>query len=208
MNIINSIATTYDKLNTVQKASIAETVGGVFQINVLKAALNDLNSQYSIYTRALETSSGATDEAITRNEQLNQTLEALINKTIQNFTKFGAAVGQDVFGPALKKVLGGLNTALESFGEGDSQDVGSRIGKGLLKGLGDFLAGPGLAIGGLALFNIFERLTVFTADAFKSLTGLNSKAAEQKVLQSQILSILSKNPEIIKQINSGETSLL
>ena len=208
MNILNSLATTYDKLNTVQKASIAETVGGVFQINVLKAALNDLNSQYSIYTRALETSSGATDEAITRNEQLNQTLEALINKTIQNFTKFGAAVGQDVFGPALKKVLGGLNTALESFGEGDSQDVGSRIGKGLLKGLGDFLAGPGLAIGGLALFKIFERLTVFTADAFKSLTGLNSKAAEQKVLQSQILSILSKNPEIIKQINSGETSLL
>lgn len=208
MNILNSLATTYDKLNTVQKASIAETVGGVFQINVLKAALNDLNSQYSIYTRALETSSGATDEAITRNEQLNQTLEALINKTIQNFTKFGAAVGQDVFGPALKKVLGGLNTALESFGEGDSQDVGSRIGKGLLKGLGDFLAGPGLAIGGLALFKIFERLTVFTADAFKSLTGLNSKAAEQKVLQSQILSILSKNPEIIKQINNGETSLL
>lgn len=208
INILSSLANTYDKLNSTQKASIAETVGGVFQINILKAALNDLSSEYSIFSRALETSVGATDEAISRNEQLNQTLSALINKTLQNLTQVGAGIGEDVFGPALKKVLNGLNAALESFGDAESTDVGAKIGKGLLKGLGDFLAGPGLAIGGLALFKIFERLTVFTADAFKSLTGLNSKAAEQKVLQSQIFSILAKNPEIIKQINSGQISLI
>lgn len=208
INILSSLAKTYDTLNSTQRASIAETVGGVFQINILKAALNDLSSEYSIFTRALETSVGATDEAIARNEQLNQTLSALINKTLQNLTQVGAGIGEDVFGPALKKVLGGLNAALESFGDADSTDVGAKIGKGLMKGLGDFLAGPGLAIGGLALFKIFERLTVFTADAFKSLTGLNSKAAEQKVLQSQIFSILAKNPEIIKQINTGQVSLV
>ena len=208
INILTSLSRTYDQLNSVQKSSIAETVGGVFQINVLKAALGDLSSEYSIFSRALQTSVGATDEAIARNEKLNETLDSLINKTLQNLTKVGAGIGQDIFGPALKKVLGGLNSALESFGEGDSQDVGSKIGKGLMKGLGDFLSGPGLAIGGLALFKIFERLTVFSADAFKSLTGLNSKAAEQKILQSQILSILSKNPEIIKQINSGQISLV
>jgi TP901 family phage tail tape measure protein len=208
INILSSLASTYDKLNSTQRASIAETVGGVFQINILKAALSDLSSEYSIFSRALETSVGATDEAIARNEQLNQTLSALINKTLQNLTQVGAGIGEDVFGPALKKVLNGLNAALESFGDADSTDVGSKIGKGLMKGLGDFLAGPGLAIGGLALFKIFERLTVFTADAFKSLTGLNSKAAEQKVLQSQIFSILAKNPEIIKQINTGQVSLV
>jgi len=208
IQILSDLSKSYENLSGVQKSSIAETVGGVFQINILKAALGDLNSEYSIYSRALAASTGATDEAIQRNEQLNQTLDALINKTVQNLTKVSAAVGEDVFGPAIKKILGGLNTALESFDESQSQDVGSKVGKGLLKGLGDFLSGPGLAIGGLALFKIFERLTVYAADAFKSITGLNSQAAEQKILQTQILSILSKNPDIIKQINAGETSLV
>lgn len=208
IQILSDLSKSYESLSGVQKSSIAETVGGVFQINILKAALGDLNSEYSIYSRALAASTGATDEAIQRNEQLNQTLDALINKTVQNLTKVSAGIGEDVFGPAIKKILGGLNTALESFDESQSQDVGSKIGKGLLKGLGDFLSGPGLAIGGLALFKIFERLTVYAADAFKSITGLNSQAAEQKILQTQILSILSKNPDIIKQINAGETSLV
>jgi TP901 family phage tail tape measure protein len=208
IQILSDLSKSYETLSGVQKSSIAETVGGVFQINILKAALGDLNSEYSIYSRALSASTGATDEAIQRNEQLNQTLDSLINKTVQNLTKVSAAVGGDVFGPAIQKILGGLNTALESFDEGQSQDVGNKIGKGLLKGLGDFLSGPGLAIGGLALFKIFERLTVYAADAFKSIAGLNSQAAEQKILQSQILSILSKNPDIIKQINSGQTSLV
>jgi TP901 family phage tail tape measure protein len=208
IQILSDLSKSYENLSGVQKSSIAETVGGVFQINILKAALGDLNSEYSIYSRALAASTGATDEAIQRNEQLNQTLDALINKTVQNLTKVSAGIGEDVFGPAIKKILGGLNTALESFDESQSQDVGSKVGKGLLKGLGDFLSGPGLAIGGLALFKIFERLTIYAADAFKSITGLNSQAAEQKILQTQILSILSKNPDIIKQINAGETSLV
>ena len=207
LQILSQLAKTYDNLSSTQRASIAETVGGVFQINILKAALTDLNSEYSIYSRALGTSVSATDEAIRRNEQLNQTLDALINKTLVNLAKVGGEIGQDVFGPALRKILGGLNVALEGFG-GESEDVGSRIGKGLLKGLGDFLSGPGLVLGGLALFKVFERLTVFAADAFKTITGLNTKLAEQQMLQSQILSILSKNPAIIQQINNGEVSLV
>jgi TP901 family phage tail tape measure protein len=121
IQILSDLSKSYENLSGVQKSSIAETVGGVFQINILKAALGDLNSEYSIYSRALAASTGATDEAIQRNEQLNQTLDALINKTVQNLTKVSAAVGEDVFGPAIKKILGGLNTALESFDESQSQ---------------------------------------------------------------------------------------
>lgn len=202
ITILNSLSGTYSKLSGVQRAQVAELVGGVFQINILKAALSDLGNEYSIYSRALTTSGGATDEANTRNEELNQTLSATINKTLANLQKLGSEAGNIAIAPTLKNLLGGLNTALESF-QPESEDVGSRIGQGLLKGIGGFLSGPGVLLAASALFKIFERLVTFSADAFKSLTGLNAKTAEQQALQGQILGLIGRNPQIIEQINSG-----
>jgi TP901 family phage tail tape measure protein len=207
IQVLGDLGKKYDTLNDVQKAAVAEQVGGVFQINILKAALGDLNKEYSIFSNALKISTGATDEAIRRNEELNTTLAALLNKTIANLTAAGAKIGELSLAPALKKVFGGLNSVLEGFTGEESESAGGKIGEGLLKGLGNFLSGPGLIIGAKVLFNIFERLTVFTADALKSLTGLNGRAAEQAQLQQQIFSILQKNPQIIAQINSGQTTL-
>jgi len=202
ITILNSLSGTYSKLSGVQRAQVAELVGGVFQINVLKASLADLGNEYSIYSRALTTSSGATDEANTRNEELNQTLSATINKTLANLQKLGSQAGNIAIAPTLKNLLGGLNSALENFAP-ESEDVGSKIGQGLLKGIGNFLGGPGVLLAAAALFKIFERLVTFSADAFKSLTGLNAKSAEQQALQGQILNLIGKNPQIIEQINSG-----
>jgi TP901 family phage tail tape measure protein len=113
IDILSELAKTFDNLNDSQKAAIAEQVGGVFQINILKAALGDLNKEYSIFSNALKTSTGATDEAIRRNEALNTTLASLINKTLANLTAAGAKIGELSLAPALKKVFGGLNTVLE-----------------------------------------------------------------------------------------------
>jgi TP901 family phage tail tape measure protein len=202
ITILNALSGTYSKLSGIQRAQVAELVGGVFQINILKAALTDLGNEYSIYSRALTTSSGATNEANTRNEELNQTLNATINKTLANLQNLASQVGNITIAPTLKNLLGGLNTALENF-QPESEDIGSRIGQGLLKGIGSFLGGPGVLLAAAALFKIFERLVTFSADAFKSLTGLNAKAAEQQALQGQILNLIGKNPQIIEQINSG-----
>ena len=207
IDILSELAKTFDNLNDSQKAAIAEQVGGVFQINILKAALGDLNKEYSIFSNALKTSTGATDEAIRRNEALNTTLASLINKTLANLTAAGAKIGELSLAPALKKVFGGLNTVLEGFSGGDSEDFGSKIGEGLLKGIGNFLSGPGIIIATKALFSIFERLTVFSADAIKTLLGLNVQATQQAQIQQQINALLSQNPAIIAQIVSGQTTL-
>ena len=207
IEILSNLAKTFDTLNDSQKAAIAEQVGGVFQINILKAALGDLNKEYSIFSNALKTSTGATDEAIRRNEALNTTLASLINKTLANLTAAGAKIGELSLAPALKKVFGGLNTVLENFGGGESEDFGSKIGEGLLKGIGNFLSGPGIIIATKALFSIFERLTTFSADAVKTLLGLNVQATQQAQIQQQINNLLSQNPAIIAQIVSGQTTL-
>lgn len=202
ISILNNLSSTYGKLSGVQRAQVAELVGGVFQINVLKATLADLGNQYSIYSRALDVSNGATNEANSRNEELNQTLNATVNKTLANLQKLASQAGNIAITPTLKNLLGGLNTALESF-QPESEDIGSRIGQGLLKGIGTFLGGPGVLLAAAALFKIFERLVTFSADAFKSLTGLNAKVGEQQALQAQVLNLIGKNPQIIEQINSG-----
>jgi TP901 family phage tail tape measure protein len=203
IQILNQLSQTYDKLGSVQKAQLAETIGGVFQINILKAALGDLSREYSIFSRALEISTGATDEANRRNEALNQTLAATVNKTVVNLQNAATDIGNLAIAPALQKALGGLNYVLENFGTEESEGVGAKIGEGLARGLGNFLSGPGLLLGAASLIKIFERLTVFTADAFKQLTGLNTQTAEQRVLQTQILNLIGRNPQIIEQINNG-----
>ena len=66
--ILSELSKKIDTLTAAQKASTTELIGGVFQINVVKAALADLGSQYSIYNNALDVSVASTNQAIQRNE--------------------------------------------------------------------------------------------------------------------------------------------
>ena len=53
-------------------SQIKELAGGVYQINVVSAALKDLTSDTSLFTEATKISSQATDEAYQKNEQLSK----------------------------------------------------------------------------------------------------------------------------------------
>ena len=70
-------------LSKAQQASVGESVAGVFQINILKAAMSDLVNVNSEYAKSLRIANAATNEAYVRNEQLNQTLDSLSK---QNFS--------------------------------------------------------------------------------------------------------------------------
>ena len=204
IQILSQLAATYQTLSGTQKSQIAELVGGVFQINILKAALGDLSKEYSIFGQALSASTNATNEAISKNQQLNESFAALLNKTVANFQQAAAQIGGSSLGPAARKALDGLNIALESFsGNSESDGIGAKIGEGIAKGIGNFLSGPGIILATVGLYKIFERLTKFSVDAFKTLTGINSSSTAQQQLQSQILTLISKNPPLIQAINSG-----
>ena len=69
-------------------------MAGVFQINILKAAMSDLVNVNSEYAKSLRIANAATNEAYVRNEQLNQTLDALVNKTLANLTQAGGRAGR------------------------------------------------------------------------------------------------------------------
>ena len=208
IDTLSQLAQRFDGLSDAQKSNVAELVGGVFQINILKAALGDLGKQYSIYNNALDTSSAATDTAVKRNEQLNQTFAALINKTSANFTKLASDIGGLTLGPAIQNVLGNINGALESVNIGDAKGPGEKLAKGLLEGLGNYISGPGLALVGAVIGKLFVNLAKFSSQAVGQILEINKSTQQQAEIQQRVNNLLSQNPNLIQGILSKEISLL
>ena len=208
IDTLTQLSQKFDGLSDSQKGSVAELVGGVFQINILKAALGDLSKEYSIYNNALNTSAGATDAAVKRNEQLNQTLSALINKTSTNFTKLASDVGGLTIAPAIEGLLGNINSALESFNLADAKGPGETLAKGLLEGLGNYISGPGLALIGAVIGKLFINLAKFSGQAVGQILDINKGSQEQAQIQQRINSILAQNPNLIQGILNKQVSLL
>jgi TP901 family phage tail tape measure protein len=207
IQLLTDLGRVYDTLGTQQQAYVAEQVGGVFQINILKAALADLGKEYSIYNNALNVAAGATDQAVRRNEELNKTYAAQLNALQQNAAQFAAIAGERLLGPAFDRVVGGANTVFEGLSNADTQGVGAVLGKGILDGIGQFIAGPGLALIGGVLLKLFKDLGKFATGSVQQLLGLNTAASQQKDLQQSINQILSKNPDLLKLALQGEQGL-
>ena len=204
ISVLQGLAKNFDNLEDVQKSQVAELVGGVFQVNVLKAALSDLGQEYSVYGRALETSISSTDEAIKRNEQLNQTLSALINRTFVNLQNVGQQIGDIGFAPQASSILQTVNKQLEAVDVKTGEDVGDKLGRGIIKGLGNFfLGGPGLILGALGIGKLFGQLAKFSADAFKSITGLNAGQKQREDIQARINALLMDDKELLDKITNG-----
>ena len=204
VSLLQQLATTYDKLGAVQKSYIAEQVGGVFQINILKAALSDLGKEYSIYGRALETSLSSTDQAIQRNKLLNETVAALSSQAVSNLEQAASKIGSIVFEPNAKGFLKGFNELLSSFNNIDSESAGGKLMEGFFKGISNFIGGPGAILATAVLVKLFAKLTQFAAGSAKELLGTNKAAQQQAAIEQSILGILQKNSQFTNQILTGK----
>lgn len=201
--LLENFARTYDKLGGTVKKQAAELVGGVFQINVLKAILSDLAGAQSIFAGATETSTKATDEAIRRNEALNQSLDSLITKFGITSKQIGANVGSLTFAEPLRTLLNlASNNPLVSMLEdasGKAEGEGAKLAQGLLKGIGGALIyglGPLVAVAiGKVINNTFSNLRRDFAD----LTGLTSEAQKQKAIQIEVLNIYRSGGSALQQ---------
>jgi TP901 family phage tail tape measure protein len=207
IQLLQELAGVYDTLGARQQAAVAEQVGGVFQINILKATLADLGKQYSTYSSALNISASSTDEAIKRNEALNKTYSAQINALQQNAKQLAATAGARLLGPAFDRVVGNANSILGDINESDGQSYGAVLGKGILDGLGQFLAGPGLALIGGVLLKLFKDFGKFASGGARELLGLNAAANQQRDIQKSINEILQKNPALIDLAMKGEQGM-
>ncbi|HBY67151.1 MAG TPA: phage tail tape measure protein, partial [Flavobacteriaceae bacterium] len=206
--VLKDLAKVYDGLAPSVKASTSELIGGVFQINIVKAALSDLGKEFSIFDSALKTSINSTNEATKRNEALNQTMSAMLNKTFANLQKVASEAGSDMFGPMMKNLVSGMNFVLTKIGDDvEGKSVGGKIAEGVFKGIGDFLAGPGILLGALTLMKVVQRIGATATDALRSI-ALTTKAQDKsKEVKLATFNMLSKEPDLLNKVLNNTMSI-
>ena len=193
--ILQDLALTFDKLSGQQQKYVASQIGGTYQINKTFSILKDLASQYSITGQAAEVSATAQGDAIGRIAELNKTTSSLLQQTATNFTELSSAISKVTFDKFLKNILS-VTTASGGFIEGitkslsnigtDQEDLGSKIGETILKGIANILSGPGLVIIGKVLGSLIRKVVVDVTKIGASLLGLNRELTTQLSLQKQI----------------------
>ena len=204
MTVLQNLASTYEGLQGATKAAVAEQVGGVFQINILKAAIKDLNKESSIYARATEASASATNQAQMKNAQLQKTLSSIANQTLTTVRELTSNLGELTIAPALKdflesanKLLGGLS---DLFGDKEGETIGGEFAKGFARALGSVLTGPGVMITVLVFAKLFAQAFKFAKDSIKDLLQIASIKDKERMIQESIVDAMIKNVDLSKQL--------
>lgn len=205
LRILQNFADVYDTLGTRAKVQAAEIVGGVRNLNTLKAILGDVSRSNGIFAQTQEVAAENSDAARRRNEELQKSLAALGQQFATTAQQIGANIGKFGFTEKANSALKFLvdNPITKAFANaGDDPSVntaGERVAAGFIKGFGNAVIsalGPLIvvALGGI----IKSTFSKIGAD-FSEITGLNRQAKEQQAIQSQIVALYSAGDDALKR---------
>jgi len=205
MNILQNFAKTYKTLSDANKGYLREQVAGVFQANILSAIVKDINSDFQVYNRALTTSTEATNEAANANARLNQTISALLSQTGTELIRLQENIGKVTFEPIARAILGPFKDIVSSINSLlDGEGVGSDFANGLLKGIRNIVAGPGLVAAIAVIGKIFITTASYITKAIPTLIGITTETQKQANLQATIEALLRSDAGLSKLIAQNE----
>jgi TP901 family phage tail tape measure protein len=189
-----------------QANAIKELAGGVYQINVVSAALKDLSSETSIFGQASQTASKASNEAFEKNAQLNQTLASQINKLVQGLTELGSKIGELTIAPVIENLLTGANKLLDILNKVFDPEEGNKLIQGFFKGVGAFIAGPGLVLVSAAFFKLFQVVAKFAKEGISDLFKIGSEQERIKNIEGGIVALLQQDAKLRATLLSSSVS--
>ncbi len=208
ITVLENLSKTYDKLADTTKAAVAEQVGGVFQINILKASIKDLAEQNSILARATQIAGQATDEAYKKNEILNKSLSALTSQTASSIKELSSLIGELGFSDSLKDYLtvfrDRINDLSNLLGQQDGESMGGDVAKGFIAGFGKAITGPGLVLAIAILGKLFIKTFSFLRGSTQEILGVVSASKQQQQIQESIVAVLTENSSLQKKLLSQE----
>ena len=216
IEIMKRLASQYDSLSFSQKSFVSESVGGVYQMNILKASLADLGRGFSIYEKATITAGQSTGMIEKRMASLNDTISAKVNTTVLLATRLFSSFGQVGFGTGAKSGLDSFNSQIELWSSAldevsDKSNIGEKIGKsivqGAVKGLGDLISGPGVQIAAALVAKIARGLGGFAYKSGREVMGLNDTSDRQKAIQESVHNLLSQNVGLVDLWKKGQIDL-
>jgi len=184
-----------------QAGKLIDQVAGVRQRDILISLIEDLNSEQSQFSKVLVETGNAAGALDRKNQQLNNTLEALINNVTVAGQKLASTLGEIGFTDAASDILKSFGRAIDGINNLlDGEGIGSKFAQGIIKGFGSVLSGPGLALVGAVFTKLFIDLAKFGASSLQSLLGINSAAQQQAGLQQSIFQTLIQNEAIQAEI--------
>lgn len=204
-SILQNLAKEFEGLSQIQQTDIAKKLGGVYQLSNLLAAVKDLGSEQSKYTDIVKLSQGATTQAYQKNAALNQTLDALINKVSISAEQLGATLGKIGLTDNLKDLLnffGGLLDSIQNI-LGEESGLGNLV-RGLAKGIGNLITGPGLALFGAIIVKLSKDLVQFGFSSLKSFFGIGKAAKDIADVEKSINTALATNIGLQQKLFSLE----
>ena len=217
--ILQKLANQFGNLAQAQQSNTVELVAGVFQVNNLRALLSDLSSGYTQYQKALRISTNATDQANDRNKELNKTLDAQINALKQRATAAAANVGDKTLAPAIGSGIAildsiglgekqsGISKVLDSLGNVvGAEKTGQKIGEGILSGIGNFLAGPGMLMAAGLIGKLLFSFAKFTKEALVEISKISANTTGIKATEQQLTGVLRQNLHLVEAIENGTMS--
>jgi TP901 family phage tail tape measure protein len=201
---LQALSNALEQISDPSKASaIKELAGGVYQINIVSAALKDLSSQSSIFSQATATSAKATNEAYSKNEQLNKSLAAQINQLIVGVTNLAEKAGQVTFAPLLSNLVGIATKISEFFDKALDPEKGNTFIQGIFKAIGTFISGPGVVLVTGAFLKIISLVAKFAKEGFSSVLQIGTQSEKIKSLQQGIVIALKEDAKFRAAIESG-----
>lgn len=141
LKVLDNFAHAYDKMTGSVKNQAAELVGGVRQLNTLKAILSDLAKENGLYAQSLKEVDNAQDAAERRNLSRNQSLDARLKQLSSTGEQIGANIGTIGFAPQVKGLISNINNnplteALRNAGDMTNESSGAEAGRIFIKGFG------------------------------------------------------------------------
>jgi len=209
IQILQNFAGAYKDLSTAQKASLSEQVAGVYQVNILKSIITDLNDKQGVYNKALDYGTQATNEAEQANAKLNLTLAALISQTGTNLQQLSNNIGKVTFEPVFKSLVSPFNDAVTYINDLlEGEGIGSQFANGLLLGIKNILSGPGLvgavAVIGKVITNTFS----YASTALPALFGITTETQKRKNIEEAVLKIIQSQSQVSLALRGQQGNLV
>ena len=213
IQILKNLSASYSSLAPASRAFISEQVAGVYQIGTLKALMSDLSSENSRFAKTQIVAADSSGSTSARIKELNTSLDAYLSRLGSAGKQFGAAFGKEGLMSNMKALVGGATGLLEMMTPDpkNSEEIGNKIGVGLIKGLGGFLTGPGLVAVGVIGGKILMKFVSDVTQAASSLASIG-KSMSQGQLQRQSLEQaigreIQRQPALLDSVRAGTMSV-
>jgi len=201
VTILQNFAGAYSNLADAQRAQLSEQVAGVYQVNILKAIVNDLNKSQGVYAGALQRGAMATNEAEIATAKLNQTLDALLKQTATSTQQLANNIGKVTFEPLARYGTEQLKSLVESMNEIlEGEGIGSTFANGLLKGIRNVIAGPGAIAAFFTLFKLIQNSFTYLSQALPQIAGITTETQNRKNIEQAILQIMSQQGPVAQAL--------